>query len=874
MSEIDTYEINPNVGADLREKPLREQSFQERREAIVERKIEDITTQIASNMRANLDPEIANPSKEVPLNESPLSLDVLGQYFGNVEVNPQEKAPVDIYPYGEFDYKNISIQELDEDFTPEKLVSTLLWSSAMLKLPVETYKSSMDLQNFRITPEIKEEILRYVLKKDNKEVSDAIKVISKQPPENITDEDIEYLVKARKNRGGITKEDVNKEASRVREQIKPLLLEDKWENLPPEVLSHVLSIGAKKETVELGDLVSEVYPVFDTYRDDINEALKLAFLDREEFIKKYVESNTVRERFDRFVSDLRNKVPRLSYKTAMALGSMALIVAACSPIVSSTPVGVVPGGSEIAGETIVLETEEETSPTPIVTETSSPTPSPIPIQTEAPEPTAVSVREQYPEDVTKESTENTPEFGFLDPSIGSGLENEGESAEFVLFESREEFEEIVPSVEELREYKFVGDRSHKKEGTPVRVNSNMLTIISFPVEENHAWGNELRSFSLETEELKEVMNSQRKVDWTYRYDELEGFAFEVDSFVSLVGPKGDLIEFGKVRTADQNPLYLLTKYIDANNKEYKIGTLDWAGYRTQNFGEEKNMTSFSNFTTNFYNELNKEENTFFTGKKIYEGEIKESLFNLLYESPKLRELEIIAEHNRDVKVVLGISNAINDYMLEFGGSGDYDPDSFVKYVFNHTDSGGNSWYKDFFEMHMDWFNYTIDYENELDLKKDLEVVLERDSNGLIRINKYKLFNIYSKLVGLRAPHLDRKIEGEIENRILQKDFNEGSVEISQGQEVIGYLYEGAKLSMDKVVPGDILFPDWLIFKSYHSREKDGSFNLWVLGIEKEEWGDRIRLDSINSRKGKYLIDFLGDVYLFRSLWWKEILLRE
>jgi hypothetical protein len=352
MSEVDTYEINPNIDAGFKEKSTSEQSFQERREVFVEHKIEDITTQIASNMRANLNPEIANSPVETPSYENPLSLDILGQYFGNVEINPQEKAPIDIYPYGEFDYRNVDIQELYEDFTAEKLVPVLLWSSAMLKLPVETYESSMDLQNFKITPEIKEEILGYMLKKDNKEVSDVIEVISKQPPENITGEDIEYLVEARKHRGGITKEEVDKEANKVREQIKPLLLENKWENLPPELLSHVLSIGAPKETVELGDLVSDVYPVFERYREDINKALKLAFIDKEKFAKKYVENDEVREKFDRFIFDLRNKAPRLSYKAASALGSMVLIVAACSPMVSGTteadkPVAVITESSEI-----------------------------------------------------------------------------------------------------------------------------------------------------------------------------------------------------------------------------------------------------------------------------------------------------------------------------------------------------------------------------------------------------------------------------------------------------------------------------------------------------------------------------------------------
>lgn len=112
---------------------------------------------------------------------------------------------------------------------------------------------------------------------------------------------------------------------------------------------------------------------------------------KERFIEKYIENDTVRDRFNRFVYDLRNKVPHLSYKTAVALSSMVLMVAACSPIISSTPEGTVSGGSEIPGETIVLETEEETSPTPIVTETSTPTPFPTPIETEAPDPTAIII---------------------------------------------------------------------------------------------------------------------------------------------------------------------------------------------------------------------------------------------------------------------------------------------------------------------------------------------------------------------------------------------------------------------------------------------------------------------------------------------------
>jgi hypothetical protein len=78
MEEENTYEINSNTDGGLKEKPLRKESFQERREAIVECEIEHITTQIASNMQANLDPEKANFPVETPSHENPLSLDILG----------------------------------------------------------------------------------------------------------------------------------------------------------------------------------------------------------------------------------------------------------------------------------------------------------------------------------------------------------------------------------------------------------------------------------------------------------------------------------------------------------------------------------------------------------------------------------------------------------------------------------------------------------------------------------------------------------------------------------------------------------------------------------------------------------------------------
>ncbi|MDD2578321.1 MAG: hypothetical protein PHP96_03005 [Candidatus Dojkabacteria bacterium] len=444
-----------------------------------------------------------------------------------------------------------------------------------------------------------------------------------------------------------------------------------------------------------------------------------------------------------------------------------------------------------------------------------------------------------------------------------------ESIEFLEFGSREEFESIIPSVEELVGYKFIFDRSHKKDGTPIRINSNMLYAISF--ERDISSGNQSKVFSLETEALKETMNNQRRVDWSFRYDELEGFAFNVDSFVTLVGPKGEVAEFGKVKNSEQGLLYILTKYTDSEQKEYSLASLDWEGYKTQSFGQEKNMTSFENFTTNFQTGLEDDRNSSFINKSLCEEDTGGKLFDLLHESPKLKELEGIAEFNKEIKVVLGVSNAINKYLEQLDDFEDINSGAFVAFVLGYIDSNGDSWYEEFFDMHMDWFRYTTHFENESELINGLQRVLEVGPTGRIGLNKNEVYRFYSKLIGLMSPQIDSAGMNEIEGIMGQKDFERSPVSISLKDGNIAYFYQGESFSMEKVVPGDILFPGGLVFKVYHSREKDGSFNLWTLDVVKGEKVDSIRLDSINSRKSIYLTDTLEGKFLLRDSSWQEIL---
>jgi hypothetical protein len=58
MNGGSSYEVNPSTGVSLKGKPEKELSFQGKEKARIGGRIQRITTEIASNMRANLDPEI------------------------------------------------------------------------------------------------------------------------------------------------------------------------------------------------------------------------------------------------------------------------------------------------------------------------------------------------------------------------------------------------------------------------------------------------------------------------------------------------------------------------------------------------------------------------------------------------------------------------------------------------------------------------------------------------------------------------------------------------------------------------------------------------------------------------------------------------
>jgi len=398
MSEGNSYEVTPtNEGFDRRR--------------FVTEKIDRATGDLAGCIKLNSNFEDLNsqeqPIVREPNQERPLPTNTLLSLFGGARyVKDPDSVPmfskdeieneypddqkelieargIDIYPYT-FEPN----PDLGENMTPDDVVSALViartLSNKFTKQPVE-YVDSVDLESIKISPEMKQKALGLMLEDGDNSLKKTVETVSKVPPIYISDDDVKYLVEARRDKGVDPKE--------AEEEIRAILF-DEWENLPKGMLRDVLKTegydnlgdNAEKEQT-MGELISEVYPSFNKYMDDVDRALELAFTDREKFIKKYVEDGTIRERINRVLSDLRKKLPRLNYKTASALGSMVFIIAACAPIVSGGTEETVPKESEVPEETVVSTEEEENSPTPTLTQTASPTPSPTPTATETPEPT-------------------------------------------------------------------------------------------------------------------------------------------------------------------------------------------------------------------------------------------------------------------------------------------------------------------------------------------------------------------------------------------------------------------------------------------------------------------------------------------------------
>ncbi len=362
MSEGNSYEVTPT-----------NESFN--RERFVKEKIDRATGDLAGCIELNPNFEDLNsqeqPIVREPNQERPLPTNTLLSLFGGARyVKDPDSVPmfskdeieneypddqkelieargIDIYPYT-FEPN----PDLGENMTPDDVVSALViartLSNKFTKQPVE-YVDSVDLESIKISPEMKQKALGLMLEDGDNSLKKTVETVSKVPPIYISDDDVKYLVEARRDKGVDPKE--------AEEEIRAILF-DEWENLPKGMLRDVLKTegydnlgdNAEKEQT-MGELIGEVYPLFDKYMEDVDSALELAFTDREKFIKKYVEDESVRKGVDRVLSDLREKLPRLNYKTASALGSMVFIITACAPIVSGGTEETVPKESEVPEQT-------------------------------------------------------------------------------------------------------------------------------------------------------------------------------------------------------------------------------------------------------------------------------------------------------------------------------------------------------------------------------------------------------------------------------------------------------------------------------------------------------------------------------------------
>jgi hypothetical protein len=384
----------------------------------------------------------------------------------------------------------------------------------------------------------------------------------------------------------------------------------------------------------------------------------------------------------------------------------------------------------------------------------------------------------------------------VDETKGSGLDNEGFPIEkeviiqdnFVdKIESYEAFRELIPSFEQLNEYECVGIEqldSYQE----VKVISDYFNIYSFPLKEDMF---PAETFRVSTVDLNEYVNQARDDFFDQsRSQELQGLGFSVKNIITLEGPEGDKIKLGEYHNLFgwYTRTYLLMEYQDTKGKNYS--------FVTDNFSEEEKVAcgkvqnSFLEVSHQLYNDIVRQN---VKGIKTEEYELDRELetgfVREVYDVQDLRELEAIAENDKSICVILGITEAINSYPGDGVVTDEYleqmyqknkenygfnpiqledesiIPERMTKYLLNYVDKEGNSWYRDYLDFRNDIQTW---YEQHLELKRNPwgyntyyydQSKMIRDLNLLSsgvkiegkNVQPFGVANLYRGLIGLPAP---------------------------------------------------------------------------------------------------------------------------
>ena len=404
------------------------------------------------------------------------------------------------------------------------------------------------------------------------------------------------------------------------------------------------------------------------------------------------------------------------------------------------------------------------------------------------------LRQQYDNTQQQYEDENTAKVEFLDSSIGSGLDSEGFHKETysverpIEFESIDKFAEIIPNMETLKGYKFVKEEKLDSY-QDTKIISDYFNIYSFPLEKDLFPGD---TFSVSTVELEKVIDyivePQNLPSFPINKD-LKGLGFSVSNIITLKGPQGDQIKLGEYPGlfGYYTKTYLLLAYIDKEGKNYSFASDNFSDEDKGNYG--KSQDSFLAVSHILYDEIARgaeHDNGIISKRYQMDQSLKTGFLNEIYDVQELRDLQEISEENKAVKVILGLTHAINSYpgdeivtteylenMFEYN-KGTYGfesreidnkqvyPEKMTKYLLNYIDEDGNNWYENYLDLYDDcqsWYNahfesakhpkgYKTFYANETQIIRDLNL-LSASVEGK-NVQPFALSNLYRNLIGLPA----------------------------------------------------------------------------------------------------------------------------
>ncbi len=165
-----------------------------------------------------------------------------------------------------------------------------------------------------------------------------------------------------------------------------------WGKMPSDELAKTLEVDSSVKTEKLGDIISEIFPVFDKYKEDMKSALGLAITDKDGFVESFLVSreNSINDRINKFMSRLSlrkgNPVPtKVAYSAITATVVTAIVLSSCYYSPEATESSLENLYTEIASTAEVAEPIATLSP--IEEEIISPSQSPTSIEEEIIEPT-------------------------------------------------------------------------------------------------------------------------------------------------------------------------------------------------------------------------------------------------------------------------------------------------------------------------------------------------------------------------------------------------------------------------------------------------------------------------------------------------------